>query len=314
MENIFSNLNLFKIIIKWRFHLVVITLIAVVLSVIFSAPWFIKPQYKSTAILYPSNLIPYSSETPTELMLQIFNSDDIVDSLIRMYDLGTHYEIEKDAKNYKSKVVKVFQSKVDIRKTEYESVIIEIMDVDPVLACNMVKSMVTLFNAKARLLQRDKSEEVLKIAQIQFEQKKLELDTLKTNLDKLRSEYGLLDYTVQVREASRAYYKTLSSAGSAKKTIENLQGKGGDFIYLSSLYYAATDAYNKLKQEYEFALKDVKKDLTYSNYITSPVPADKKTYPVRWLIVLISTVSAFSIALITILLVEKNRNNSMIES
>ena len=93
-----------------------------------------------------------------------------------------------------------------------------------------------------------------------------------------------------------------------------MQGKGGDFIYLSSLYYAATDAYNKLKQEYEFALKDVKKDLTYSNYVTSPVPADKKTYPVRWLIVLISTVSAFSIALITILLVEKNRNNSMIES
>ena len=36
------------------------------------------------------------------------------------------------------------------------------------------------------------------------------------------------------------------------------------------------------------ANRDVYKKLTYSNVVTKPFPSDKKAYPVRWLIVVIS--------------------------
>jgi len=47
----------------------------VALSIFFSSELFIKPKYKSTAIVYPSNLIPYSTESPTEQMIQLFGSE-----------------------------------------------------------------------------------------------------------------------------------------------------------------------------------------------------------------------------------------------
>jgi len=309
MENIFSNMNLFKIMIKWRMHLIIILAAAIGLSVLFSCSWFIKPKYKSTAVLYPSNLIPYSSETPTELMLQIFQSDDIRDSLISNFKLASHYDVDQNDAYYYTKVIKEFESNVDVRKTEYESVVIEVLDYDPQMACKMVKEMVNLFNKKARRMQREKSMEVLKIDEIQLQQKQVQIDTLQRQLNELRVEYGILDYKVQTKEASKAYYKMLG--GSAKGnmnsvtgTIENLRTKGGDFILLNDLFNAATNSYNKLKEDYEGALKDVTKELTYTNYVSSPVAADKKTYPIRWLIVVIATLTTFIFSMIVIMLLE----------
>ena len=306
-------------IVKWRRHLSIVVVSTILLSVLFSCPWFIKPKYKSYAVLYPSNLIPYSNETPTELMLQLFKADDIRDSLIKKFKLADHYDIDVTEKYYYSKLIKKFESNVDVKKTEYESVVIEIFDTDPQKACDMVKEMINLFNKKARNLQKDKSVEILQIAKDQLDKKKVELDTLKNKMDRLRNDYGLLDYTVQTREASRAFfglksegYSPNTSVKSAGKIIENLQNKGGDFILSSSLYYAASDAYNKLKEGYENSLKDVNKQLTYTNFVSSPVPNDKKEYPVRWLIVLISTIATSIFALITIMILENVREKEKV--
>jgi len=322
MENFFNNFKFIKLVVKWRVHLLIVLLLSLALSILFSCPWFIKPKYKSYAVVYPSNLQPYSNETPTELMLQLFKSDDIRDSLIKKFNLASHYDVDLSNRYYYTQLIRKYESNVDVRKTEYESVIIEILDTDPQIACDMVKEMVNLFNKKARKLQKEKSEEVLKINKDQLEKKKVELDTLKKKLDELRKDYGILDYTVQAREASRAYYTKVplgSDAGtnpeqnpsSAKGVLENLKTKGGDFISLSGLYFAATDAFNRDKENYETALKDVTKQLTYSNYVSSPMPSDKKTYPVRWLIVLISTVASVLLALVVIMLLENihNKNN-----
>lgn len=322
MENIFSNIKLLKLITKWRVHLIILVTLAIAFAILFSSPWFINPIYKSSAVLYPSNLIPYSSETPTELMLQIFRSDDIRDSLIKKFDLASHYNIDKNDKYYHTRLIREFESNVDIRKTEYESVVIEILDSDPQTACNMVKEMVKQFNKKAKKLQRDKAEEILKISQDQLNQKQIQIDTLKKRIGELRMNYGLLDYTIQVKEASRAYFRTnagsyeggVTNTKNVNKIIDNLEDKGGDFILLSSLYYAASDAYNHLKNVYENALNDVTKELTYTNYVSSPVPADKKSYPIRWLIVVITGLATFTLALLIIILIENFRKKEKVSN
>ena len=58
------------------------------------------------------------------------------------------------------------------------------------------------------------------------------------------------------------------------------------------------------KKDYENALKDVTKELTYTNYVSSPVAADKKTYPIRWLIIVITTLTTFIFSMIVIMLLE----------
>jgi capsule polysaccharide export protein KpsE/RkpR len=318
MENIFTNMSLFKLIVKWRLSLTILLALSVAFSILFSCSWFIKPRYKSTAILYPSNLIPYSSETPTELMLQIFRSDDIKDSLISKFDLASHYNIDQTDDHFLTKVIKELESNIDVRKTEYESVVIEILDTKAEIASNMVKEMVNLFNKKARRMQREKSQEVLKIAESQLEKKQIQIDTLQKKLDSLRMVYGILDYKIQTKETMKAYYKMLGGGGKANLgsingTIENLKEKGGEYLLLDDMFSAATKAYSELKKDYETALRDVTKELTYSNYVSSPVPADKKTYPIRWLIVLISFVSTFIFAMMIIMIVENIRNKKKVE-
>ncbi len=309
MDNAFSNINLMKLILKWKMHLIVILVITVGLASLFSGPYFIKPKYKSSATLYPSNLIPYSDETPTELMLQLFNSDDIRDSIVNKFKLVSHYNINPTDKYYYTKVVREYEDNIKVKKTEYESVVIEVYDTDPDQACAMVKEMVKQFNFKARGLQRDKSMEVLKISERQMDYKKEQIDTIQSKLSVIREEFGILDYGIQTKETMKNYYRVMGGRSSANTSsivadINNLEKKGGESIELTNLLSAAMASYNAAKEDYDNAVKDVSKELTYSNYVSSPVPADKKSYPIRWLVVLVVAVTSIVLSILTIIVME----------
>lgn len=315
MENAFSNINLIKLILKWKIHLLVILLVSIGLAALFSAPYFIKPKYKSSATLYPSNLIPYSDETPTELMLQLFSSKDIRDSIIDKFNLVAHYNINPADKYCYTKVIGEYEKNIKIRKTEYESVEIEVLDTDPKQACAIVKEMVRVFNMKARSLQREKSMEVLNISENLVNYKKNQIDSIQEKLKEIRETYGILDYSIQTKEALRGYYRANNGSGVAKAEVDvqNLKKKGGESVELSNRLQAALASYNIAKEEYDNALKDVSKELTYSNYVSSPVAADKKSYPVRWLIVLVVSVSTFILSIITIIVLDNIKQKRELE-
>src|SRR5258706_14475469 len=94
MENNFRSTGLLVLLWKWRVHLLVILFLSGTGAFIFSGPQLIKPMYSSEAILYPSNLIPYSTESPTAQMLQLLQSSEIRDSIIAQLDLMKRNEIE----------------------------------------------------------------------------------------------------------------------------------------------------------------------------------------------------------------------------
>ena len=89
-----STIILLRIIKKWRKHLAICFFGSIVVGFIISLPIFMKPMYKSSAVLYPANLSPYSKETPTEQMVQLLNSEDVRDSLVKELHLFKHYKID----------------------------------------------------------------------------------------------------------------------------------------------------------------------------------------------------------------------------
>ena len=97
MESYFKTKSIFKIISKWKWHILIITVVATILSIVFSAPYFIHPKYKSSATLYPANIVCYSDESESEQMLEIMTSDDIKFSIIEQYDLYDHYYLDSTA-------------------------------------------------------------------------------------------------------------------------------------------------------------------------------------------------------------------------
>jgi len=312
IENKFSNNNLIKLILRWRLHLFIIFCLSVILSAIFSGPKFITPKYKSYAIVYPSNLIPYSSETETEQMLQIFKGNDIRDSIIIAFDLANYYKINKGKEHYKTTLIKEYEKNVSIRKTEFESVTIEVLDKDPVHASEMANAIIKYFNRKVRNMHKEKSQEVLIITAKQMALKTAQIDSVSSLINKMSTEYKIIDYEAQAKEVTRGYLKTIDGAGGAQintKAVEemkkNLEEKGSDFILLNNYLIGLMEQYIDLKTEYEIALRDVEKDLTYTNIVSYPLPADKKSYPIRWLIVFIATLSTMFVSIMFIIFIDK---------
>lgn len=94
MDDLFENLSICKILWKRKTHLILITLGGIIAAIVFSGPGFITPKFKAFAVLYPEIETIYSTEEKTEQMLQWLESRDIKDSLIKLFNLVEHYEID----------------------------------------------------------------------------------------------------------------------------------------------------------------------------------------------------------------------------
>jgi capsule polysaccharide export protein KpsE/RkpR len=313
MNSEYNNSVLFSLLLRWWKQLLGVSVLALLLSALFSSPFVITPKYRSFAVLYPANVIPMGVETPTEQMLQVLESDNIRDSIVKLYNLYESYEIDPAGPASTTTLIREYQSNVTFRKTEYESVVIEVMDADPVKARDMVNSVIYFFNRKERLLQQEKAMELVKILEEQVAKKKFEMDSAEAVLAGIRQQYGILDYSLQTEYATERYLEVISTPGkqSAAKEIEPLlnalKEKGGDFISLTEHLWRIRGSYNNLKEQLEAAVRDVEKDLTYCNVITNPVVADKKAYPIRWLIVLVSVAGTLLMTLLFLSILENVR-------
>ena len=115
-----SSEALVKAIEKWRKQLAVFVLIVAAGSFFFSSPLFIKPKYKSTAIIYPYGIKPYGEESSTEQLLQYIKAQDIRDSIIRTFHLYKRYELDSVSPFHYTNVNQQFDENIKFTKTEYE--------------------------------------------------------------------------------------------------------------------------------------------------------------------------------------------------
>jgi hypothetical protein len=285
-----------KLIAKWKIHFGVVTLVAIAAAAILSGEWFIKPKYRSFAIVYPSNITPYSEESTSEQLLQLFQSADVRNALVRKFKLYAHYGIDSTDKTALAQMTAVYESNVEISRTQFESVEITVLDEDASQACAMVNEIISSMNMKARTLQREKTQEVVTVLSDQLAAQKHDIDSVDNGLHELRVKYQLFDYEMQVKEVTKSYLKAVNSGGKNLKEIDammrNLEEKGGEYYKLSTSLDGLLKSYNKTKVQYDNALKDLTKELTYANVVTKPAVSFKKAYPVRWLIVLASVASA----------------------
>jgi len=191
MDKLFNSAHLINIIAKWKYHIITIVITSILLGILFSSPIFITPLYKSNAIVYPANIEPYSNESETEQMLQIFNSQDITNSVINEFDLANHYEIEKDYKYFQTALYNTYHEHINISKTQYESVEIVVTDRSPDTAALIANAILGYYDKKISSMHKSKSIEVIDMYNIQLQKKRQVLDSLKNILYKLGTEQGL---------------------------------------------------------------------------------------------------------------------------
>lgn len=288
---------------RWKLFAVVAVL-AVAAGVLISSPPIMKPRFRSSSTVYPVNLNSYSIETRTDQLLQLFESNAIRDSVLRKFDLMRHWKHDTLRPAGKTYLYLEYLDRVEITKTRYESVQIEVTDESPDTARGIVREMLHQVNLLARRLQREKSAEVVAINERIMRIARHKMDSAETRLKELREKHGLLEYGAQTEEITRGYMRMLASGGGgaardeAKGMLRALQEAGGEFRALTNLSDMFRSTYNQALLDLEKAQNDLVKELTYVDVVISPEAPDKKVWPVRWLVVLISLAGAMLLAFV----------------
>ena len=303
-NNYFNNISLVQLILKWKWHIIIITLAAALCGAIFSSSMFITPLYKSVAVAYPANISPYSDESETEQMLEIINSRSIMDSIIEKYDLWTDYKIDKNYKFAKTYMINEYRSKIKIGKTPYEAVSVTVMDKDPFVACDIASDILKFYDRKVHDLHTTKVGEVVAMYERQLNQKQRNIDSLKQRYTEICTTYGISDISSQSREATKSM---LSGSAKASEMQANLEQYAAELIDLHTKIAAEGNTYVATKVDYEQNLRFYYSDLTYSNIVTEPFPADKKAFPVRWVVVALSALGALLLSIVVIFIIENRK-------
>ncbi len=312
MDNYFSNKNLIDLVLKWKVHLFVIALLAGIAGIVFSSPYFMKPKYKSFAIVYPENLGEYSEESQTEQMLEIFNSGDIRDALVEEFKLDAHYNIAKDYKYYKTAIIGKYSDNFSFRKTENEAVKIEVLDTDPIMASELVFAVIRAYHMKVRSIHNAKYQEELDVRIRELKRETFHIDSLINRMSALGEEYGLIDISTQAEgmfASMRSGLDFNAKGMTMNPMFKNIGKHGPEFLKLTQMLDPMLNRYTEILTKHNDAYRELNKEITYSSMVTKPFPADKKFWPKRSVIVLMSIILTLILALIVIGVIE-NRSYS----
>lgn len=295
MSKYFNNLPLLKVILKWKWHICSVTALAIIAGAVFSGPRFITPKYKSEAIIYPNGLSEFSDETYTEQMLQVIESQEIIDSVVAIFNLMEHYNIDPNYKYAKTALLGEYHDRVSISKTPYDAVEIKVLDKDPQMACDIANEIIRLYNVKFDNIHKTKKLEYVKMYENILTHKYNFIDSLKKELANIIGDNNMLNYLYLSKGNSIAYFS--NSDNSNPQNISNA-------IALVELITTETEAYSEIKLEYENELLQAEGEMTYSNIVSRPFVADKKATPVRWIIVALCGIAALLLSILTVVAIE----------
>lgn len=322
----FDSSNLLLFIYRWRKPLIIVTVVAAVLSAVFSAPMFITPKFESTVIMFPTStasisksllsknsaskedLLAFGEEEQAEQLIQILNSDEIRQKIIDRYDLMVHYEIDTTDRYKFTKLFKEYESNIQYKRTEFQSVRVDVLDSDPELAADMANDIAALVDSVKNRMQKDRAFKAMKIAEAEYLEMKDYVKELEDSLNSMR-QMGVNDYESMSERFNEYYAKAIleNNTRAAEKLAEQLKilsKYGGAYVSIRDMLEHEKEQLSHLRAKYQEAKVDAEQTLPHKFIVNNAFPAEKKSYPIRWLIVLISTVSTFILALLAIIVYE----------
>ncbi len=284
--------------------LAVLAIVSALAGAFFSGPTFIKPKYKSTMAVFPLNIVPVSIESETEQVQQFFLATSIKDSVIKNFDLYKHWEIDEEGDKAAYWMDLEYQSNVSISRSQYESVVIKVMDYSPDTAKLMADEILKQYNILVQRFWRSKGEEYMIAASRALEKRSKYIDSLQQRLEVISKEYGVIEYEMQTKEVTKSYYEMLRGGANDAKMkevslmLDNLKNYGPEFLKISTLLKEYMFFYSQWVDKRDNFYFETQADLRFYNLVEEAKVAVKKSYPVRWVIVLSTVLATLFLALI----------------
>jgi hypothetical protein len=323
----FDSSNFIAFIYQWRKTFLIVGLGAILLSTIFSSKYFITPLFKSQVILYPTStnaiskallsttyggkedILEFGEDEQVEQMLQILSSNKIRDSIILKYHLMQHYKI-KESDPYKyTKLYQRYESDVQFKRTENSAVRILVYDSDAQQAADIANDIASLYDVVKNNMKQKRALMGFEIVKREYLKLKHEIAVKEDSLTVLR-KLGVHDYESQSEMINRQLAMEIAKGNTSninrlEAQLDILAKYGGPYVSLRDALEHDKKQLSELKAKYEEAKVDAEEDLPQKFIVSSAFKAEKKSYPIRWLIVLISTFGALFLVVLIIITFEQ---------
>lgn len=155
----------------------------------------IKPLYEAEVIVYvPLTIlsqqlnqqgIGFASDREIDWYIQILKSNQLTDSLIKKYDLYSHFDINPIRLDARNQLYRKMESRIRIDKTRYGSVSVKVRDNDPGRAAEMANEMIGLGEIIKKNLLFPNRQESMRYVTSLYDQKARDVANLQRRLDSL---------------------------------------------------------------------------------------------------------------------------------
>lgn len=285
---------------------ITVAILSAVLSIFFSGSLFLTPLFKSVAVVYPINITPYSEESETEQMLQIFEAGSIRDSIIEKFDLYKRYDIEKGVASSKYYMHDKYNDRVVTSKTSYESIVLEVWDEDPDTAKMMADEVIRQLNLKIRSFYNQRGLDRSETYMNQMKYQLSFIDSVQQQIGELSSDKRVMEYRSQTRELVKGYVEALKDGANSDRAkaldswLQDLQKSGSKLQSLQEISDMAATQFGNISFKFlDWRAIGVER-VNYTDVVVSPEVPDRKAWPVRWLIVLLSVAGTFVLTLVVL--------------
>ncbi len=306
-ENTSSLIGLLNILIKWKKPIGIFVVIATIASVVVSL--LLPDEFESVAVFYPVNpamtdrqmlfnekgtdqyIDYFGSKNDINRMISIAYSANVIDYLINEYKLYDHYEIDTTEKLWQWKTRKELLSKYSCKKSELGAVEVTVVDEDKFLAAEMANKVVELIDKQSKEIIIRNKQKVLALYKSKYDQKEFEVRSVADSMAEMRIKYSIQELESPDGQIVMVKGNNTQMVELFKIMLRRHMNAIKDLNVITTIY-----------EQHEATLKD---DVSAVYIVESAYPAERKTKPIRSLIVISAFFAAIFFGISGALIAEK---------
>ena len=170
------------------------------------------------------------------------------------------------------------------------SVEISVLDTDPQIAADIANDISNLIDTVFNEMKQERAQAAFELVREEYLGAEKNVRILQDSLERISNEMS-----VSLRRSGGASLGHISTA---------IVQHGGTFLTLTNYLDHETERLADLRQRYQEARVEANQKLPYKCIIDRAYPSEKKAYPKRSVIVMVSTASAFLFTLILLIIID----------
>jgi uncharacterized protein involved in exopolysaccharide biosynthesis len=305
-------ISLLRLIRRWWKHLAIVCGIALIGSVVISDPHIMPPKYKSTSTFFASSPNMTSSQTlfventadyfgtsdDIDRLLSIAQSAPLMTYIVHKYKLFEHYKIDSSKERYPNYTVsKELEENYNAVKNDKGAIEVTVYDEDKNLAAQMCNDIVAKIDDINNDMILDNKRKILNVYLNKIHAKNDELHALSDSIVKLKESSNRVNRLGDLRNAVNLDAAASRSLAADEEKLAMLEDRKKSGLKELNTTIALSEQYQST----------INKDISTIFVLEKAYPAEKKSKPIRWLIVLGSLIGVFTLSVIVVALIERMR-------